>query len=107
MDINVTPEGLIFTVYAQPRASRTMVVGPFQEGIKIKITSAPVDQAANKALLAFLGKVLKLPKSRLEIVAGQNGRVKKVRIRHGQIPPDRRETEGICQAITDLTEKLF
>lgn len=63
-----------------PRASREEVAGEREGAISVKLTAAPVKGAANKALLAFLSKRLAVPKSALEIVAGETGRLKRLRI---------------------------
>lgn len=64
-----------------PRASRNKIVGVLNDGtIKVHIAAAPVDEAANKALIEFLADVLGVPKSRVEIVAGATGRDKLVSV---------------------------
>ncbi len=64
-----------------PRASRNKIVGVLNDGtIKVHIAAAPVDEAANKALIEFLADVLGVPKSRVEIVAGAAGRDKLVSV---------------------------
>ncbi len=76
-------EGIVFTVTVQPRASKNAVMGRHGDTLKIKLTAPPVDGAANKACITFLAKQLGVAKSRLEIVSGHNGRVKRVRCRYG------------------------
>jgi len=64
-----------------PRASRNKIAGVLNDGtIKVHIAAAPVDEAANKALIEFLADVLGVPKSRVEIVAGATGRDKLVSV---------------------------
>jgi hypothetical protein len=48
--------------------------------VKIRLTAAPVDGEANKQLIRFLAEVLKIPQSRIEIVAGASGRDKIVSV---------------------------
>ena len=47
-----------------------------EEGIKIKITAQPVDGKANKALVEFLSKYFKIPKTSIEIVKGHTSKEK-------------------------------
>jgi uncharacterized protein (TIGR00251 family) len=63
-----------------PRASRDEVVGESDGAIKVKLGAAPVKGAANKALLALLSKRLRVPKSDLELISGETGRLKRLRI---------------------------
>jgi len=75
-----TAEGVILEVQLQPRASRNEVVGPHGDGLKIRITAAPVAGAASKQLLKFLAKALKLPRNHLSIQSGTTSRNKSIAI---------------------------
>ena len=79
--INENNNGLIFKVVIQPRSSKNMIVGIYNDAIKIKLTAAPVDGAANSMCINFLAKQLKIPKSSVNIISGQNCRTKKILIR--------------------------
>jgi uncharacterized protein (TIGR00251 family) len=48
--------------------------------LKIRVRAAPIEGRANEALIAFLAKSLKLPKSRLSLVAGDTSRLKQIEI---------------------------
>lgn len=48
--------------------------------LKIRVRAAPIEGRANEALIAFLVKTLKLPKSRLSLVAGDTARLKQIEI---------------------------
>jgi uncharacterized protein (TIGR00251 family) len=64
----------------QPRASRTEVVGLHGDPprLKIRVAAPPVDGEANEELIAFLSKKLRVPKARIEIRAGQTGKLKEI-----------------------------
>ena len=76
--IKETTEGIIFTIAVLPKSSRNMIAGVRDGALKIKITAPPVDGAANKMCVAYLSKILKTPKSSLEIVSGATGRTKQI-----------------------------
>lgn len=80
--INKNNDGLIFKVVVQPRSSSNMIVGVYNDAIKIKITAAPVDGAANSMCINFLAKLFKIPKSSINIISGQNSRTKKILIKY-------------------------
>ncbi len=65
-----------FTVYVQPRASRSEVAGEHGDAVKIRVAAPPVEGAANKELVTFLAKKLGVPKSAIRIVSGERGRTK-------------------------------
>ena len=71
---------IMLKVYLQPKSSKNEVVGPFRDGIKIKVTASPVEGKANEALLRFLAKALGISISRIEILKGHRTREKIVRI---------------------------
>jgi hypothetical protein len=74
-------KGSALALRITPRSSRNQIVGVLNDGtIKVHISAPPVDDAANKELIVFLSDVLGVPKSRIEIVAGETGRDKLVSI---------------------------
>lgn len=70
----------LVSIHAQPGASRSEIAGVHGDALKIRIQARPVEGAANAALLAFLAKQLGLPKSSLQLVAGDTSRAKRVRV---------------------------
>ena len=73
-------KGVILKVHVQPRASRNEVVGPHGDRLKIRITAAPVAGAANKHLLKFLAKKLRVARSQMSIASGATSRAKSIAI---------------------------
>lgn len=71
---------LFFRIFVQPKSSKNMVAGIHGEALKVKITAPPVDGAANTMCVKFFSKLFGVPKSSLEIVSGQTGRNKRVRV---------------------------
>ena len=73
--------GAALAVRVLPRASRNEIAEVMADGtVKIRLTAAPVDGEANKQLILFLAEALKIPASRIEIVAGAAGRHKIVSV---------------------------
>jgi uncharacterized protein (TIGR00251 family) len=70
----------ILKVYLQPRSSRNEIVGPYRDGMKVRVTAAPVEGRANEALLRLLAKEFGVTPSSLEIVRGHRSREKIIRI---------------------------
>ncbi len=71
---------LILHVLIQPRSSKTEIAGRHGETLKIRLTSPPVEGAANEQCRSLLSKVLKIPKKNIEIVSGLKSRIKKLKI---------------------------
>jgi uncharacterized protein len=70
----------ILKIYIQPRSSRNEIVGPFRDGIKVKVTAPPIEGKANEALIRFLAKEWEIPTSSIEIVKGHHSREKTLKI---------------------------
>lgn len=79
--------GIVLNLHIQPRASKNEVCGLQDNALKIRLTSPPVDGAANKLCREFLADLFDVPKSAVEIVSGETSRHKRVRIR--STDPDR------------------
>jgi uncharacterized protein (TIGR00251 family) len=78
-------DDLVLAVRLTPRAGRSEVGGVVDAGdgrpaLAVRIAAAPVEGAANKALVAFLAKTLGIPKSRVTIESGDRSRLKLVRL---------------------------
>ena len=73
---------ILLKVYLQPKSSRNEIVGPYRDGIKVRVTSPPVEGKANEALIRFLAKELEISPSSIEILKGLQSRQKTLRISH-------------------------
>jgi uncharacterized protein (TIGR00251 family) len=71
---------VIFKVLVVPRASRSEIVGEHDGALRVRIAAPPVDGAANEELIRLLARVFKVSRGAIDIVSGQGGRVKQVRI---------------------------
>ena len=72
-----TNEGILIGLKIRPNSAKNEIIKS-DDGIKVKITAQPVDGKANKALIEFLSKEFKIPKTSVEIVKGLTGKDKTV-----------------------------
>ena len=63
-----------------PRSGRTAVDGRRGEALLVRLAAAPVDGAANDALIRLLADLLDRPRRDFAIVSGEKGRDKQIRI---------------------------
>lgn len=80
LKITETGEGVTFGVHVQPRASRNELCGVQGEELKLRLTSPPVEDAANRLCVEFLAKQLGVAKSNVTIIAGMKSRHKTIRV---------------------------
>jgi uncharacterized protein (TIGR00251 family) len=73
-------ESAVLEIRVIPRARRTAVDGERNGAILIRLAAAPVDGAANEALIEFLSETLRLPRRAITIVGGDKSRTKRVQI---------------------------
>lgn len=78
--IKETKDGLLIQIKISPNACKNDILKD-ETGIKIKITAQPVENKANKALIEFLSKKLKVPKTSIEIVRGETSKDKTLLIK--------------------------
>ncbi len=96
------PEGMVFKVFVQPRASKNTIVGAHGDALKIKVTAPPVAGEANRMCLKFLAKQLMASPLRLEILSGHNSRTKQVLLRSEHVRPSDNEMQRLKQRIKKL-----
>ena len=65
---------LTLILHVQPSAKRTEVVGLRGDALKIRARGAPVEGAANAALLAFLAEVFGVPQRQVMLKQGNKSR---------------------------------
>lgn len=75
----------VLAVRLTPRGGRDAVDGwaADAEGrpyLKVRVASPPVDGAANAALLAYLAKTLKIPRSAVRLASGDTARLKRLEL---------------------------
>ena len=71
---------VILKVYLHPKSSKNEVVGPYRDGIKVKVTAPPTEGKANEALIRFLAKKFGISPSCIEIIKGLHSREKTLKI---------------------------
>lgn len=75
--IKQNKDGLMVTFKIVPNSSKNEIIKT-DATIKIKITAQPVDGKANKALIEFLSKQFKIPKTSIEILRGETSKEKTI-----------------------------
>jgi uncharacterized protein (TIGR00251 family) len=71
---------VIFSVRVQPRASKDEIAGEMEGALKIRLQALALEDRANEALIEFLARLLKTPKSAVRILSGERSRTKRIAI---------------------------
>lgn len=78
--IKSTPDGVLLKIKIVPNSSKNDIIKE-EEFLKVKITAQPVENKANKALVEYLSKQYKVPKTSIEIVKGMTSKEKTIFIK--------------------------
>ena len=93
--IKETIDGLIVKVKIVPNSSKNDIILE-DEFIKVKVTAQPIENKANKALVEFLSKTFKVPKTSIEILKGDTSKEKTLLFR----VLDTKKREEIIEILT-------
>lgn len=75
-----TCQGYVLRLLVSPGAPRSEVVGLLGDRLKLRLAAPPEKGAANQELLAFLARLLKVPKNSLKLIGGAKSRAKVVAV---------------------------
>lgn len=73
--------GVTIDLFVQPRASKNQIVGVRGDELKVRLTSPPVDGAANKLCGEYFAKLFGVAKGEVTLVAGERSRHKRLLVR--------------------------
>jgi uncharacterized protein len=68
------------SVKVVPNAKKTEIVGEENDALKLRLSALPIEGKANEELVAFFSKSFKIAKRDVEIISGELGRQKRVRL---------------------------
>ena len=75
-----TPTGITLNLHCQPGAKLTKVVGLHDGCLKISLQAPALENKANEMLLSWLSKQLRVPQKQIQLLSGQNSRIKRIEI---------------------------
>src|ERR1700704_3549817 len=78
--VREVPGGVELSVFCQPKAARSALIGMHGGALKAKVRAPPVEGKANQELLDLLARALAVPRGRLTLVSGEQSRNKRVRV---------------------------
>ena len=70
----------VIVVRVVPRSSRIAIEREGPSDYKVRLTSPPVDGAANSQLLKVLSERLDLPSRWIQLLSGETARIKRIKI---------------------------
>lgn len=71
---------ITLNIRAVPRSAQDAIQGLYGDALKVRIQAPPVEGKANAYLIKFLAKQWKIPRSSIQILSGETGRNKRLKI---------------------------
>ncbi len=84
MNLKIERNTVTFWLRVKPRSSRERLGLGSAGELRLELHAAPTEGQANIACVEFLARLLRLPRSSIEIVAGEKSRRKLIRVRGGE-----------------------
>ena len=81
LELESRDDGVILTVKARAGARQNAIRGVEAGALKVYVTQVAEKGKANRAIIDLISKKLKIPKSQIELVAGQTNSKKKLLLR--------------------------
>lgn len=80
MWFKIKNQEVIITILAKPNAKKTAILGISQQELLVSIHAKPHKSAANKELISYLSKLLRLPKRQIILNRGEGSKYKQVEL---------------------------
>ncbi|MCM1264679.1 MAG: DUF167 domain-containing protein [Candidatus Gastranaerophilales bacterium] len=82
--IKITDNGVILKIRIAPNSAKNQVIIS-DDMIKIKVTAQPIENKANKAVIEYLSKLVKIPKPSISIIKGETSKDKTILLQTSDI----------------------
>ncbi len=80
--ISKSKMGVKIRIKVSPGASKTKIIGPYGDALKVSLNAPPEKGKANHALIKLIEKTFDVSKQQIQIVSGQTSKVKILEIKH-------------------------
>jgi uncharacterized protein (TIGR00251 family) len=100
--ITLQRNGLVcIWIYVQPRASKSGFVGIHDGCLKLAITSPPVDNKANRAVISYLAEFFHIARNCIRLNSGEKSRRKLLCIKGVGVAEIQGRLEGVLQRVCE------
>ena len=98
--LKIVDDGIILRLRISPNASKNQFIFT-DDMIKLKITAQPIENKANKAVIEYLSKLFKVPKTKITILKGDTSKEKSLLIKTTDIE----KIENIKTILSEVDKK--
>lgn len=98
--LKIVDDGVILRLRISPNASKNQFIFT-EDMIKLKIMAQPIENKANKAVVEYLSKLFKVPKTKISILKGDTSKEKTLLIK----TDDMDKIENIKTILSEVEKK--
>ena len=98
--LKIVDDGIILRLRISPNSSKNQFIFA-DDMIKLKITAQPIENKANKAVIEYLSKLFKVPKTKITILKGDTSKEKTLLIK----TTDMEKIENIKTILSEVAKK--
>ena len=98
--LKIVDDWIILRLRISPNASKNQFIFA-DDMIKLKITAQPIENKANKAVIEYLSKLFKVPKTKITILKGDTSKEKTLLIK----TTDMEKIENIKTILSEVDKK--
>lgn len=98
--LKIVDDGIILRLRISPNSSKNQFIFT-DDMIKLKITAQPIENKANKAVIEYLSKLFKVPKTKITILKGDTSKEKTLLIK----TTDMEKIENIKTILSEVDKK--
>ena len=98
--LKIVDDGIVLRLRISPNASKNQFIFT-DDMIKLKITAQPIENKANKAVIEYLSKLFKVPKTKITILKGDTSKEKTLLIK----TTDMEKIENIKTILSEVDKK--
>ena len=98
--LKIVDDGIVLRLRISPNASKNQFIFA-DDMIKLKITAQPIENKANKAVIEYLSKLFKVPKTKITILKGDTSKEKTLLIK----TTDMEKIENIKTILSEVDKK--
>lgn len=95
--LKLTDDGIVLKLRISPNAAKNQLILS-DEMIKLKITAQPIENKANKAVVEYLSKLFKIPKTSITILKGDTSKDKTLLLRTN----DKSKIDNVKTILSDV-----
>lgn len=98
--LKIVEDGVILRIRIAPNSAKNQFIVS-DDMIKLKITAQPIENKANKAVIEYLSKLFKIPKTSISILKGDTSKDKTLLLK----TTDLSKIENIKTILSDVEKK--